>query len=100
MYIDSGSFLISLGCCLSSSQLLAIMFVQWYYFSTFSFLYLSVCGLLFKVVSVVIYGISLLMQMTVLTVYIFLYGRVYLVSPGSVIMYILMSYGGKSYLLV
>lgn len=75
----------SLGCSLSFSQQLVTMCVRWYAYhiteqNIFCMFKQIHCFLRFgKVVHDSLIRICLLMQMTVLTVYVFLYGRAYLV---------------------
>lgn len=86
MFTGSGSSLTSLECYLSTSAALVTTCAQWYAlqspFSPYLFVCLSVslCIRINFEVHAVTKSWELLMQMTVLTVYIFLYGRVYLVS--------------------
>lgn len=79
IFIGLGNFLISSECFLSTSQLLAIMSVPWY--SSEVLFILGGRGyddVDWSWLSHLFYKI--LPQMTVLTVYVFLYGRAYLVS--------------------
>lgn len=79
MFTGLGNFLISSECYHFISQLLVTMHVQWLVHCHF-FSHPIYCKSLQLILPLSeVFSFSCLMQMTVLVVYIFLYGRVYLV---------------------